>query len=760
MKTNIFKSTGLNVLFIISFVLILKMDASASVTSRIEWNQSTLKFVTSGVYARVIKLNNGQLAMAYSDGPSAWIRMSSNNGNSWGNPINVASTTGYNNTNCEIIELANGWLLYAWNGRPNPENGQIRYTINTIISRDRGATWGDARTVYFGDFIWGNGVWEPFLLQLPSGEIQLYFANEAVFPSNDDQEITLVRSSDNGLTWGVPRRIAYRAGSRDGMPVAVNLKHNRGIALAIEDPGTVSSNFKPVIIWTSSADNWNQEFANGNSPRRWTAVALPNGLYAGAPYLVQLPSGETILSIQSAEGRISNNNPIMQVYVGDHEAKNFTNRSTPFTNIPAAGDASWNALTVIDDNTVMAVSSVNMAGTGQNGIYTIVGQVVRTTHTRFESVNFPSRFIRHSNYRGRIDVNVNPATDAEFKVVAGLANASGVSIESVNFPGFFLRHRNGQIWLDNNNGTSQFWADATWHRRQGLSDANGVSFESFNFPGRYIRHANSLLVLQAISDNLGRNDATFFEWGAVTGVTPNTNYLIVNRNSNRSMDVVDGSLNDGANVRQWYNNGSTAQQWRAVSVGNGFWGLIAQNSGKALEVDAWSTANGANIQQWNWLGNNNQQWQIIPTNGSFFRIINRHSGKACEVDAWSTAAGANIHQWDWFPIGHANQQWQFIQVNRTKNAQLNTRTSESESESELIELYPNPASINISIRFIANNYNNCYISIWDKNGRMLINQKVTTDNSGIDISKLGNGFYIVKIRTDSTLVRKKLTVIN
>ncbi|HWS37614.1 MAG TPA: AbfB domain-containing protein, partial [Actinoplanes sp.] len=60
---------------------------------------------------------------------------------------------------------------------------------------------------------------------------------------------------------------------------------------------------------------------------------------------------------------------------------------------------------------------------------------------RIQSYNNQTRYVRHSNFDVRIDPNVSPAQDAQFRVVTGLAGGSGyVSFESVNYPGYYLRH--------------------------------------------------------------------------------------------------------------------------------------------------------------------------------------------------------------------------------------------------------------------------------------------------------------------------------
>lgn len=342
---------------------------------RIAWDYRTGKVVNGGVYSRVKKMADGDLAFVYSEGPEVWIRKSNDQGKTWGNRVLVARQDGYNNTNAEMIQLQNGWLLYAWNGRPQKENS-VPYIIKTKISKDLGATWQDEKLIYTADITFANGCWEPVMLQLPSGEIQLYFANENPYRNNHDQEITMVRSYNNGGSWTNPIATSYRAGGRDGMAVPVYLKNNKGIVYAIEDPG-FNGNFKPVIISTSVQDNWTSGAVNGTSTKRWGALrndyALAGNVYAGAPYLVQLPTGETVLCFQNALGR-TNETPQMQVFIGDDQAKNFARPSTPL-HLPAGGSGMWNALEVLDANTIMATSSVG--GTTRDGLWIIQGKVIR-----------------------------------------------------------------------------------------------------------------------------------------------------------------------------------------------------------------------------------------------------------------------------------------------------------------------------------------------------------------------------------------------
>ncbi|GGZ95942.1 hypothetical protein GCM10010344_75300 [Streptomyces bluensis] len=132
------------------------------------------------------------------------------------------------------------------------------------------------------------------------------------------------------------------------------------------------------------------------------------------------------------------------------------------------------------------------------------------TPVRLSSYNFPDRFIRHWEYRARIEAGVSPLADSQFRVVTGLAGSGTVSLESANFPGSYLRHKNFEVWVEKDDGTAQFRGDASFTARAGLADSAGVSYESYNYPGRYIRHYDYLLGVQALSTATDRADATFY----------------------------------------------------------------------------------------------------------------------------------------------------------------------------------------------------------------------------------------------------------
>jgi len=363
--------------------LLLAISNSFSQTSpSIEWMDNTRQFLGEKWYGRVKKLSNGDLALVYnSETFVTSIRFSKDKGKTWSPGSTLIIHPGFESTNAELIELKNGWLVFGFNDRPLKQDSIFHFAIEVKVSKDKGMTWGNEHLVYQGGNNWGTGCWEPAFIQLPSGELQVYFANETPFVRNNDQEIGMMKSFDNGATWGQYTRVCYRMGSRDGMPVPLLAKNGKDILVSIEDNGADGSPFKPVIVKTTVQENWSNGPVVGESRDRWLALDGPSRLSPGdfgaAPYIAQFPSGETVLSFSSTQGRpIDQNRMKMQVYLGDEQGKNFVAQPAPF-DVSTDGAGNFNSLGIIDDSTVVAVSSI-FGPVNPGGIWIVMGRLKRS----------------------------------------------------------------------------------------------------------------------------------------------------------------------------------------------------------------------------------------------------------------------------------------------------------------------------------------------------------------------------------------------
>ncbi|SDE99611.1 BNR repeat-like domain-containing protein [Mucilaginibacter pineti] len=348
----------------------------------IEWDQSTLKQVAPhGNYARMIQLSDGNLFCVYESSGGVVSSISNDLGNTWQTPIVIAQQApGVNMNVPDILELKDHSLLASYNPRPHKINGDWdttkHFAIVTKKSYDKGKTWQDERLIYEASYKFDDGCWEPTQIQLPSGEVQLYFSNEGVYTHSGEQNISVFRSKDNGLTWTKqPEIVSFRPGHRDGMPIPIILKGKKEIAFSIED--NAGGQFKPSIIRNSFAQNWQKTVGANDAGRTYALTPkLPDTIYAGAPFLRQLHSGETILSYQSTMGRGHNwEQACMQVTVGNSNAENFISVPTPF-NVPVGKHGLWNSLCVLNDDTIIALTSTNAYG-DSNAVWMIKGRLVK-----------------------------------------------------------------------------------------------------------------------------------------------------------------------------------------------------------------------------------------------------------------------------------------------------------------------------------------------------------------------------------------------
>ena len=333
----------------------------------IEWNDDTLTFaVAGGQYGRIVRLPNDDLLLTGQQSMAQWgpsyVWHSSDDGETWGSRIKAAEYEFGHACNPEPLVLDNGNILLCYNPRPLTDGQGHNYAICTTISTDNGYTWSEPTTVYTADEYFENGCWEPAAVQLPSGEIKLFFANENNFRLNDDQDISMCTSNDGGLTWSNAQRVSYRPDDRDGMPSPLILKNGR-LVVGIEDSGLSTPGYKLAIVDPETGERW-----DANNP------PLAYGSNVGGPYLRQFPTGETVLSCQLNETKDVIRRQV--IYLGDENAENFTNATEPFTGFMDEGERGvLNSVFIKNAYTVTAISPTTI--NGQFGLWTIDGYLTQ-----------------------------------------------------------------------------------------------------------------------------------------------------------------------------------------------------------------------------------------------------------------------------------------------------------------------------------------------------------------------------------------------
>ncbi|MBE0652459.1 MAG: exo-alpha-sialidase, partial [Bacteroidales bacterium] len=356
---------------------------------RIAWDYATLKRVaplpgrSPGYYgyARMIQLHDGRLACVYetSEG-NVELTVSTDMGKSWKWPKTIFQTV--NNITMavpSILELNDQSLLVACNPRPRePYTDDRKFGIKVRKSIDGGATWMPEQTVYEAQSTFNDGCWEPAMVQLSGGEVQLYFSNEGIYTRSNEQDISLLRSFDLGETWTTEPEVAgFRKSRRDGMPVPLLLADRGELLISIED--NKAGEFKPSIYREKISDNWSGGFIGADDPRRTyhpLSDPLPLDIYAGGPYLARLHSGEVLLSYQTTLDRNKVwNYSSMAVEIGDSEGRLYSRRSVPFS-MPVSKWGLWNSLAVIGDDVPVAITSTNAFSANSTEVWMITGRII------------------------------------------------------------------------------------------------------------------------------------------------------------------------------------------------------------------------------------------------------------------------------------------------------------------------------------------------------------------------------------------------
>ncbi len=224
-----------------------------------------------------------------------------------------------------------------------------------------------------------RGCYEPFVLELPDGTVQVYFADETPYyaAGTEFQNISVIESHDGGDTWGEARIVCYTEGFRDGMPVGTVVGET--IFLAVEAIGN-NVRFHPEIVSSDVNDSWSQ-IVYGESENRFNPLEIhldSENIYAGAPYLIQTEN-YLVLSYQSSEGAEEPNtkHSTMEVQlcpkdeIKDGRFLTMRSPSRPLIGLDQTVDkALWNALCDLGNDEILAISQWN------SSIYVTRGKIV------------------------------------------------------------------------------------------------------------------------------------------------------------------------------------------------------------------------------------------------------------------------------------------------------------------------------------------------------------------------------------------------
>ena len=156
------------------------------------------------------------------------------------------------------------------------------------------------------------------------------------------------------------------------------------------------------------------------------------------------------------------------------------------------------------------------------------------------------------------------------------------------------------------------------------------------------------------------------------GSLPSGTYVVRSgADASVALDVADGSLASGANVRAWGSNGTGAQKWRVARLSDGTYSVTNCQSGRALDVANAEAAPGANVQQWSSNGTAAQRWRAVYRPGGWALVsaldpslvltlsggASQGSNAVVDRDSGSASQGFTFKQTTYIPSDRQEMVW-------------------------------------------------------------------------------------------------------
>ena len=378
-------------------------------TIKVVWDQP--EKIVRGGYPRVHRLNDGRLMMCYSSSANTYIRFSDDDGYTWTEDAQVVmkhfsvdnelGKAKVHAANPEFAQLSEdnphkpGRIIFTCNYRPmNPDSkaegddkfrsSVFPYTIAIKTSDDGGKTWSAMKHVYRSE-TWKqdalSGCWEPFVMELPDGTVQIYFADETPYykKGSNWQNISVIESHDGGTTWSAPRVVSQNGSGRDGMPAVMLLDDMIYMAIETSELGT---RLHPVVVCNTIEENWQTPVLK-DSPNRFHPFRhslKSDVIYSGAPYIITTDNyivySYQIADISDDKKDNDSRHAAMEVQVcPKSEVKDgcfYTMRAAtrPIDLDQWSETALWNSLCDLGNDQILAVSQYN------GYVYLVRGKIV------------------------------------------------------------------------------------------------------------------------------------------------------------------------------------------------------------------------------------------------------------------------------------------------------------------------------------------------------------------------------------------------
>lgn len=630
----------------------------------------------SGVtYVRMITLkhngaNNGTMLCIFDqqivvDGQGVWpVYKSTDSGETWQHVTdirdNVYGTT--HKMNPCIFELpqdvggmSEGTILVA--GLLIPDDWS-ESQITLFQSTDIGQTFTSVGVVDVGGPIDYDNmpdattttIWEPYLGIDGNGDLACYYSDERQ-KENGVLQALVYRSSSDGEHWGKITNVVAVPNYSDRPGMITVTKMGNGKYMAVyEVVNRPSIAVNTAICYYKISDdgiNWNPTDLGtpvlledgtgcGSAPFvKWIDAGGPNGMVVIVPKWQVDQNG----AIQGGQNFFVNYNYGEGLWERMPMAVTFDGPNTENLLSGFSGSIDTN----VEGTVLYQSANVENLSTGRNEVR--VGAIPLTAAT-YEAEN-----AQLSN------VKVDEFIDASGGKKVGYINYSDSSVlfDKITVPTSGTYTVNVRY----TNGTGS-------NAAHNVSVNNGSSFAVNYAPtvkwGRYQWASFTCSLNAGVNTIKFQTGAGYAELDCIqvfrSGVDLSNQFALVNRNSNKLLEIPGASLEDNEQAAQYEWTNYNCQLWSITSKDGSYIQLQNVNSGKMLEIKEASVQDGAAAVQYPASGNYCQDWSLSPSSDGYYNLINRNSQKMLEVKDNLTENGALIAQWG--ATGYPCQEWKLI----------------------------------------------------------------------------------------------------
>lgn len=189
---------------------------------------------------------------------------------------------------------------------------------------------------------------------------------------------------------------------------------------------------------------------------------------------------------------------------------------------------------------------------------------------------------------------------------------------------------------------------------------NGRQIGTVNYPvtanwDRYLWSSFTCYLNEGVNSIKFTKNVGYAELDCIQVSVVENDFIIVNKNSEKYLEVISASTSEEAEIGQWGNTNHWCQKWSFEEAENGYYRIKNRNSNLYLDIKEHSVADGAQAVQLPYSQNDSQLWELVESGNGYYYVVNKNSGKYLEVINNSVEDGALVGQWG--PTGYGCQEW-------------------------------------------------------------------------------------------------------